>query len=96
MEILPKHEQANPYKYTPVQLSKRKRDIKAMIRDFPTVAPMWCEWLYDVIESMPNEEQEKIINEGLWEAPSKFATAPGGTLNTVECFNEDMSPITFN
>jgi hypothetical protein len=96
MEVdLPKYQAPNPYNYTNVQLAKRKRDIKAMIKDYPTVAPMWCEWLYDVIENMPQEEVEDIINSGKWEVPGKFATAPGGVLNTVECLNEDGTPYVF-
>jgi hypothetical protein len=89
---LPKYEKPNPYNYTKVQLAKRTQDIKAMIRDFPTVQPMWCEWLYDVIENTPKDEVEAIINEGRWEVPSKFAKAPGGILNTVEVLNEDFTP----
>ena len=86
---LPKYKPENTYNYTNIQLAKRKQDIKAMIRDYPTVPPMWCEWLYDVIENMPPEEVDTIISEGKWEMPGKFAKAPGGTLNTVEVLNED-------
>ena len=84
---------SNPYNYTKTDFAKRKRDIKAMIRDYPSVSPMWCEWLYDIIENMPKEEVEKIINEGLWEGPSKFPIAQGGVLNSVEVFNEDFTPF---
>ena len=93
---LPRYQAPNPYNYTPVQLAKRTRDLKQIVRDFPTVPPLWCEWMYDVIENTPPEEVEKIINEKLWEKPSeKFSKAPGGTLNTVECFNEDWTPYEF-
>jgi len=92
---LPKYQTPNPYNYTKVQLSKRKRDLKAIIADFPGVPPMWAEWIYDVIENMPQEEVEKIINEGLWEKEGKFAKAPGGLINSVEVFNEDWTPYTF-
>lgn len=92
---LPKHEPSNPYNYTKVQYAKRTRDIKAMLRDFPTVPPMWAEWLYDVIENTPQDEVEAIINEGKWEVPSKFKEAPGGILNTVEVFNEDGTPYEY-
>lgn len=90
---LPKYKPENVYNYTSLQLAKRKRDIKAMIKDYPSVSSMWCEWLYDVIENTPKEEVDKIINEGLWEGPSKFAKAPGGVLNTVEVLNEDFTPF---
>jgi len=92
---LPKYIPPNPYNYTKAELAKRKRDIKAMIKDFPAVSPMWVEWIYDTIENTPKEEVEKIINEGLWEGPSKFAKAPGGLLHTVEVFNEDFTPYEF-
>lgn len=93
---LPKYIAPNPYNYTNLQIAKRKRDIKAMIRDFPTVSPMWCEWLYDVIENMPKDEVDKIVNEGQWEVPSKFSKAQGGLIHTVECFNEDFTPYEFS
>ncbi len=93
---LPKYQAPNPYNYTKVQLAHRKVAIKAMIRDFPTVSPMWVEWIYDVIENTPKDEVEAIINEGKWEVPSKlFSKAQGGVLNTVECLNEDGTPYIF-
>lgn len=92
---LPRYQKSNPYNYTEVQLSKRKRDIKAMIADYPTVNGMWCEWLYDVIENMPPEEVENIINNKLWEKPSKFSKALGGTSNAVEVLNEDGTPFIY-
>jgi hypothetical protein len=92
---LPKYIPENPYNYSNLEKAKRKRDIKAMIRDFPTVSPMWVEWIYDVIENMPKEEVDKIVNEGLWEGPSKFSKAQGGLIHTVECFNEDGTEYQF-
>lgn len=92
---LPRYQKPNPYNYTEVQLSKRKRDIKAMIADYPTVNGMWCEWLYDVIENMPPEEVENIINNKLWEGNSKFAKALGGTSNAVEVLNKDGTPFIY-
>ena len=91
---LPKYQAPNPYNYTKVQLAKRKRDIKAMINDYPSVNPMWCEWLYDVIENTPPDEVNEIINSGSWEIPSKHhSKAKGGILNDVEIFNEDFTPF---
>ena len=92
---LPRAKMPNPYNYTNMQLAKRKRDLKALTNDYPGVNPMWAEWIYDVIENMPHEEVEEIVNKGLWEGPSKFHTAPGGILNSVECFNEDGTPYVF-
>jgi len=95
VEGVPRYEKPNPYNYTKVQIATRTSAVRAMIKDYPTVPPMWVEWLYDVITNKPQEEVEKIINEGLWEKPSKFDKAPGGLLNTVEVFNEDFTPYEF-
>jgi hypothetical protein len=95
VEGVPRYQKPNPYNYTKVQLAERTSAIRAMIKDYPTVPPMWVEWIYDVITNKPKEEVEKIINEGLWEGPGKFATAPGGVLNTVEVLNEDGTPYVF-
>jgi len=95
VEGIPRYEKPNPYNYTKVQLAEKKSAVRAMIKDYPTVPPMWCEWLYDVITNKPKEEVEKIINEGLWETPSKFAKPLGGTFKTVEVFNEDFTPYEF-
>ena len=95
VEGVPRYEKENPYNYTKIQIAERTSAVRAMIRDYPSVPPMWCEWLYDVITNKPKEEVEQIINEGLWEVPSKFSTAPGGVLNAVEVFNEDFTPYIF-
>ena len=92
---VPRYTKENPYNYTGVQLAQRKAAVTAMIKDYPTVPPMWVEWLYDTMTKKSPEEVEKIINEGLWETPSKFAVAPGGLINTVEVFNEDFTPYEF-
>jgi NADH:ubiquinone oxidoreductase subunit len=93
MEVdLPRHQKANPYNYTKVQLAKRERDIKALLKDYPKVPPMWVEWMYDVVENMPKDEQERIINNGEWEKEGKFSKAVSGTFHNVELFNEDFTP----
>jgi len=93
---LPKYVAPNPYNYTELQLAKRKRDIKQLIRDYPSVSPMWCEWFYDIVENTPKEEIDDIVNNKRWETPSKmFSKAQGGVLNSVEVFNEDFTPYEF-
>ena len=90
MEVdLPRYKAENPYGYTKVQLAKRKTDIKALLKDYSNVPPMWVEWMYDVIENMPKEEQERIINEGLWEKQGKFAKPLGGVFNSVEVLDNN-------
>ena len=88
---LPRYEAPNPYNYNPIQMAKRKRDIKAMIIDYPSVNPMWCEWMYDIIENMPPDEVNDIIMKGLWEGPSKLhSKATSGVFNTVEVLDPEI------
>ena len=42
--------------------------LKDIQKDYPTVNAAWIQWLYDVIESMPEEEVKQIMNKNLlWE-----------------------------
>ena len=84
MEDLPRYEAPNPYNYTKKELATRDIAIKAMIRDYPTVQPKWCEYLYDTITHMDEDEVAKIINDGLWEKLGKFSTPTGGVFKTGE------------
>jgi len=95
VEGVPRYEKPNPYNYTKVQIAERTSAVRAMIKDYPNVPPMWVEWLYDTITKKSPEEVEKIINEGLWETPSKFSKPVGGVFKNVECFNEDFTPYIF-
>lgn len=82
---IPRHKPSNPYNYTKVDLAKRKKALIDIERDFPNVPKMWAEWLYDVIENMPPEEVERIINNGEWEKPSeKYSEAKGGLIKCGE------------
>ena len=80
LENLPRHQQANPLKYTKAELAQRKTAIKQMIRDYPKVDPMWCEWLYDFSKYTPPDELERIINTGEWEKPGMFSKPLGGVI----------------
>ena len=93
IEGIPRCEgEENVYNYTKVELAKREKAVKDMCRDYPKVPKKWCEWLYDVIGHLPEEEVEKIINEGLWEREGKFSKPQGGTIKCVEVLNEDLTP----
>ena len=82
---LPRHQPTNIYNYSKTELAKRKKALIDIERDFPKVPKLWAEWLYDVMEHMPPEEIERIINNGEWEKPSeKYGEAKGGLLKTAE------------
>ena len=67
MDEIPRHQPENHYNYTAVQLAERKKALRDMQRDYPDVPYAWLEMLYDWHKNTPNEEVEKIMNEGLWE-----------------------------
>lgn len=66
-EEIPRHQPENHYNYTAVQLAERKKALIDLRRDYPDVPYAWLEMLYDWHKNTPNEEVEKIMNEGLWE-----------------------------
>ena len=55
---------------------RREKEIKAAHPDFPRLPKLWIEWMWDVVDKMPKEEQDEIISKGLWEVPGKFTPAP--------------------
>ena len=55
---------------------RREKEIKAAHRDFPSLPRLYIEWMWDVLDKMPKEEQDEIISKGLWEGPGKFTPAP--------------------
>ena len=67
MDEIPRHQPENPFNYTAVQLAERKKALIDLRRDYPDVPHAWLEMLYDWHKNTPNEEVEKIMNEGLWE-----------------------------
>jgi hypothetical protein len=94
VEGIPRCEgETNVYNYTKVELAKKEKAVKDMMRDYPQVPKKWCDWLYDVIGHMPEDEVEKIINEGLWEKEGKFSMPQGGILKCAEVLNEDFTPV---
>jgi len=69
-----------------VKKVRRDLEIKAAIRDFPKVPKLYVEWMWDVVDSMSKEEQDEIIQKGLWEVPGKFTPMK----ETVENKNNDI------
>jgi len=73
---IPRYEKSNQYNYSDTALAKRTKALKEIQRDFPKVNATWAEWLYDVVEHLPDDEVKEIINKGLWEAPSTKYSSP--------------------
>lgn len=67
IQDIPRHQPENHYNYTAVQLAERKKALIDLQRDYPHVPYAWLEMTYDWHKNTPNEEVEKIMNEGLWE-----------------------------
>ena len=61
---------------------RREKEIKAAHRDFPDLPRLYIEWMWDVLDKMPKEEQDEIISKGLWEGPGKFTPAPSPTISS--------------
>ena len=88
IDTIPRHEPENPFKYTRKQLAERKRVLKDIRRDYPTVPVAWAEMIYDFCQNTPEEEIENIIESGLWDEPGKHSNPPGGLLKTIEITSE--------
>ena len=85
---VPRHSPSNPYNYTNVELAKKKKALIDAQRDFPNVPAQWIEWMYDVVEHMPADEAEEIINKGLWETQGVHSEAKGGVLMAAEVLDQ--------
>jgi len=90
VDSIPRHQAENPFNYTRVQLAEKKKVLKDIQRDFPHVPIAWAEMCYDFCENTPTDEIEKIIEQGLWDAPSKHANPPGGVLKSIEITSEPI------
>jgi hypothetical protein len=54
-------------------LAKRTKAIKDIQKDYPNVNTAWAEWMYDVVENMPETEIKEIIEKNLWDKPGRFS-----------------------
>ena len=84
---IPRHQPSNPYNYTNCELAVRKSTLKAMERDYPKLPYGWLEMVYDFCKNTPQEEVDKIINEGLWEGPGKFTSDASSAAHTLNELN---------
>ena len=70
---IPRHVPDNPYNYSPEDLIVRKKALRDLVLDYPTLPVGWLEMAYDFERNTPQEEIKKIIAEKLWEGPGKFS-----------------------
>jgi len=71
MEI-PRHEPENPYNYTNSELAIRKKALRDLEKDYPTLPYAWLEMVYDWHKNTPEAEVKQIIDSGTWEVPGKY------------------------
>jgi hypothetical protein len=70
---IPRHVPDNPYNYSPEDLIVRKKALRDLVLDYPTLPVGWLEMAYDFERNTPQEEIKKIIADKLWEGPGKFS-----------------------
>ena len=71
--VIPRHVPDNPYNYSPEDLIVRKKALRDLVLDYPTLPVGWLEMAYDFEKNTPQEEIKKIIADKLWEGPGKFS-----------------------
>ena len=92
-EEIPRYEAPNPYNYSKTQLAKRSKALRDMQRDYPHLPESWLEMVYDYNENTSQDEVERIINEGKWEAAGKFSKVTGGTLVCGEILDPSRNNV---
>ena len=80
---IPRHVPADPPGFSKVELAARTKHLKELRRDYPDVPDGWLEMAYDWHHRTPQEEIDRIIESGEWEAPGKFSNEKGGVLQSV-------------
>jgi len=79
-----RYKEQNPFEYTPLELSKRKKAIRDASKDYPNIPEKYIEWFYDMTEKVyKKEEIDEIINTKAWEVPG-MKRQFGGVLKTGE------------
>ena len=81
-EVIPRHIPDNPYKYSIIQMAERKRALRDLATDYPTLPYGWLEMAYDFEKNTDPEEIKKIINDGLWEGKGMFTEDRNGNCNS--------------
>ena len=71
----PTRRKTHGYKYTPKQEAEKESYVKQLIRDYPDVPPLYCEWVVDYCLNTPQEELDEIMASGRLDDPGKFSQA---------------------
>jgi hypothetical protein len=91
-DVFPRAPEYNPYNYTELQKKKRDLALEAMMRDFPKLPQLWCEWIYDFVTNNPEAKVEDIINNNRWKVPTERNNLGGevtcGEILTPEEYRE--------
>lgn len=59
------------------QLAIRDVQVKQLKDYYPSLTESIIEAIWSLVETTPEEEMQKIIDEKLWEGPAKARDAPG-------------------
>jgi len=74
---IPRYQPDNPFKFTPLELAKRKKALMEMERDYPHLPWQWLEMTYDYCATTPPNELDQIIEERRFETPGRFTNNGG-------------------
>ena len=95
-EVIPRHVEDNPYKYSPLEKAERKKAIRDMARDYPTLPESWLDMVFDFWKHTPEAELIDIINSRKWEGAGRFSKAKGGILEAMEVLEFPPDPSSNN
>ena len=92
-EVIPRYVEDNPYKYSPLEKAERKKAIRDMARNYPTLPESWLDMVFDFWKHTPEAELIDIINSKRWEGAGRFSKAKGGIIKAMEVLDsvEDLS-----
>jgi len=85
-----KKKYTNSCGFTDDVLRRRDLEMKELIKAYPNVCPAWLELAWNYTEYTPKEEQDRIINEKLWEGKPTHKRQTGGTItNAIRILTAD-------
>ncbi len=70
--LIPRHQPDNPYNYTPLQLTERKKALRDLEKDYPNLPFGWLEMVYDWHAHQDENVVKQIINQKTFEGPGKY------------------------
>lgn len=59
-DSLPRRQEDNHYNYTDEQKDEKKLAMEQMVKLYPNVPPMYCDWVYDLCKNTSEEDMKKI------------------------------------